>query len=346
MELKDLFISEDATVLQAMQQIDQSAKQMLLVTEGCKLKAIITDGDYRRHLLRGGNLEDHVRDLANYSPRYILEKDKVNAKEMMKNWSILSLPVVNEEMELQSVVFANDYEIGRSRSVGIPVVIMAGGEGSRLYPYTKVLPKPLIPVGEIPITEHIINQFMQYDCSDIHLIVNYRKNMIKAYFNEIKKNYTVQYHDEDKPLGTGGGLSLLKGIIRETFFFSNCDILINANYKEIYDFHKNNNNLITLVAAYKHFTIPYGVITMNGEGEIAAMTEKPQYSFLTNTGFYVVEPELVNRLEENIAIGFPEIIEAQKAKGEKIGIFPVSEKCWLDMGQLEELEQMRKEMGF
>jgi len=170
--------------------------------------------------------------------------------------------------------------------------------------------------------------------------------MIKAYFNEIEKNYTVQYHDEDKPLGTGGGLSLLKGIIRETFFFSNCDILINANYKEIYDFHKNNNNLITLVAAYKHFTIPYGVITMNGEGEIAAMTEKPQYSFLTNTGFYVVEPELVNRLEENIAIGFPEIIEAQKAKGEKIGIFPVSEKCWLDMGQLEELEQMRKEMGF
>lgn len=345
MELENLFISEDATVLQAMQQIDHTAKQLLLVTDGCVLKAIITDGDYRRHIIRGGSLEDRVGDLANYSPRYIFEKDKLNAKELMKQWSIKSLPVVNEGMEIQSIIFANDSEIGRSRSIGIPVVIMAGGEGTRLYPFTKILPKPLIPVGELPITEHIINQFMEYECTDIHLIINYKKNMIKAYFSEEEKDYSIHFHEEDKPLGTGGGLSMLKDKIKDTFFFSNCDILVKTNYKEIFDCHIQNNNLITIVAAYKHYTIPYGVITMNDGGEIESMTEKPQYSFLTNTGFYLVEPEVLKTIEKDKYIGFPEIIEQQKNKGAKIGVFPISEKCWLDMGQFEELERMRQEMG-
>ena len=102
--------------------------------------------------------------------------------------------------------------------------------------------------------------------------------------------------------------------------------------------------MITIVAAYKHLTIPYGIINMDSNGEIATMIEKPEYSFLTNTGFYVVEPEVVDRLEDDKAVGFPEIIEKQKSLGEKIGIFPVSERCWLDMGQLEELEGMRKEL--
>lgn len=345
MNLESLFISEGATVLQAMQQIDQTAKQILLVTENSKLKGIITDGDYRRHIIRGGSPDDRIDRIANYSPRYIFVKDKAYAKELMKQWSIKSLPVVNEEMVVQAIVFANDSEIGRSRTIGIPVVIMAGGEGTRLYPFTKILPKPLIPVGEIPITEHIINQFLEYGCNDIHLIINYKKNMIKAYFNEIEKNYSIYYHEEDKPLGTGGGLSMLKDKIKDTFFFSNCDILVKTNYKEIFDYHIQNNNLITIVAAYKHYTIPYGVITMNGGGEIESMTEKPQYSFLTNTGFYLVEPEVLKTIEKDKLIGFPEIIEQQKNKGAKIGIFPVSEKCWLDMGQFEEMDRMRQEMG-
>jgi dTDP-glucose pyrophosphorylase len=328
-----------------MKQIDQTGRQMLLVTEGTKLRAIITDGDIRRHILHGGELSTSIKEVSNYSPHYIFEQDKADAKAIMKQWSILSLPVLNDELEVQSIIFANEYEIGRSRSVGIPVVIMAGGEGSRLYPYTQILPKPLIPVGEIPVTEHIINQFQDYDCHDIHMIVNYKKNMIKAYFNELEKDYRVYFHDEDKPLGTGGGLSLLKGKINETFFFSNCDILIKANYKEIYDFHRENGNLITVVAAVKHIVIPYGVIAMGDQGEIAAMTEKPQYSFLTNTGFYIVEPGLLDELQDDTPIGFPDVIEQARSQNKRIGVFPVGEKSWLDMGQMEELERMRKEMG-
>lgn len=345
MDIETLFITEERSVLEAMKLIDATARQILLVAENNKLKAIITDGDIRRHLLRGGKLEDKVKDIANYNPRFIYEKDKDKSRELMKKWSILSLPVVNEKLEIQSIVFLNGYEIGRNYSVSAPVVIMAGGLGTRLYPYTKILPKPLIPIGEIPITEHIINQFMEYDCNEFHFIVNHKKNMIKAYFSEVEKDYKIEFYDEDIPLGTGGGLSLLKDKVETTFFFTNCDVLIRANYKEIYDFHKQNGNMITIVAAFKHYTIPYGIINMDSNGEIAAMIEKPEYSFLTNTGFYVVEPEVVYRLEGDKAIGFPDIIEQQKSLGEKIGVFPVSERCWLDMGQLEELEVMRKELG-
>ncbi|MDP4126512.1 MAG: sugar phosphate nucleotidyltransferase [Bacillota bacterium] len=344
MEIATLFIAEDQTVLEAMKQIDATGNQILLVSESNKLKAIITDGDIRRHILRGGRLENRVKEIANYNPRFIFEKDKDNAREVMKKWSILSLPIVNESREIISIAFLKNYEIGLKPSVNAPVIIMAGGLGTRLYPYTKILPKPLIPIGEIPITEHIINNFMEYGCNEFHLIVNHKKNMIKVYFSEAVKDYSIEFHDEEIQLGTGGGLSLLKGKMGSTFFLTNCDILVRANYKEIYDFHKQNGNMITIVAAYKHLTIPYGIINMNN-GEVASMTEKPEYSFLTNTGFYVVEAEVINRIEDHKAIGFPDIIEQQKSLGEKIGVFPVSEKSWLDMGQLEELEVMRKELG-
>jgi len=345
LDIETLFIAEERSVLEAMKQIEATGRQMLMVAENNILKAIITDGDVRRHLLRGGKLGDKVQDIANYNPRYIYEKDKEHYREIMKKWSILSLPVVNDKFEIQSIVFVHDYEIGRDHSVSAPVVIMAGGLGTRLHPYTKILPKPLIPIGEIPITEHIINRFMEYKCNEFHLIVNHKKNMIKAYFSDDEKDYKLEFHDEAVPLGTGGGLSLLKGMLKTTFFLTNCDVLIRANYKEIYDFHKQNGNMITIVAAYKHFTIPYGIINLDSNGEIDTMVEKPEYSFLTNTGFYVVEPEVLSALEDNKAIGFPDIIEQQKGLGKKIGVFPVSEKCWLDMGQLEELEEMRKELG-
>lgn len=343
--LESLYITDDRCVLDAMKQIDATSKQILLVVENNKLKAIITDGDIRRHLLRGGKLEDSVKVIANYNPRFIFAKDKDKSQELMKEWSILSLPIVSETFEIQSIVFLQDHEIGRNASIGAPVVIMAGGLGTRLYPYTKILPKPLIPIGEIPITEHIINRFKEFNCKEFHFIVNHKKNMIKAYYSEVEKDYKLEFHNEETQLGTGGGLSLLKGKIKTTFFLTNCDILIRANYKEIYDFHKQNGNMITMVAAYKHLTIPYGIINMLNNGEIASMIEKPEYSFLTNTGFYIVEAEVVNRLEDNKAMGFTDIIEEQKYLGEKIGVFPVSERCWLDMGQLEELERMRKELG-
>lgn len=344
MDVREFLIDEDSTMIEAMELLDKVAKKVLFVAKQGKLIAAITDGDIRRWILKKGNLDAKVKDIANYNPKFIYEKDKTIAKEYMKKYSIEALPIVNENMQMLSIILWNDQEIEKEKKLNVPVVIMAGGLGTRLYPYTKILPKPLIPIGEIPIIEHIINRFSYYGCRDFHLIVNHKKNMIKVYFNEIKKDYEVIYIDENQPLGTGGGISLLKGKIHSTFILSNCDILIDEDYEKIYNYHKKENNLITMVCSLKNIKIPYGVIEISETGEIEEIREKPEFSFFTNTGMYVVEPKVIEELEENKEIGFPDIIERYKKSSEKIGVYPISENSWLDMGQLDGMEEMRRRL--
>lgn len=342
MEVKEFLIDEEATMIEAMQQLDNVAKKVLFVLkEGCFVAAI-TDGDIRRWILKKGNLDAMVKEIANYSPKFLLEEDKAKAKDYMKKHSIEALPILDKDKNIISILSWNDEEIDNNGKLDVPIVIMAGGLGKRLYPYTKILPKPLIPIGEIPIVEHIINRFVKYGCKKFYLLVNHKKNMIKAYFNEIEKTYKINYEDEHQPLGTGGGLSLLKGKINSTFILTNCDILIEEDYDKIYNFHKKGNNFITMVCSLKNIKIPYGVIEISKTGEIESMKEKPELSFFTNTGMYIVEPKVIEDLEKDIAISFPDIIEHYKSLGEKIGIYPISENSWMDMGQIEEMEEMRR----
>jgi dTDP-glucose pyrophosphorylase len=344
LNINDFLIEENSSMLDAMKELDKVAKKVLFVVRLNRFVGSITDGDIRRWILKKGNLDASVKDIANYDPKFIFEKDRQSAKEFMKTHSIEALPILNEEKDIVSVVLWNDEEIEREKKLDLPVVIMAGGLGTRLYPYTKILPKPLIPIGEIPIVEHIINRFNKYGSDQFHLIVNHKKNMIKAYFNEINKGYQIGYVDEDRPLGTGGGLSLLKGKINSTFILTNCDILIEEDYEKIYNYHKNERNLITMVCSLKNVKIPYGVIEINESGEIDEMREKPEFSFFTNTGMYIVEPRVIEELQDNQTIGFPDIIEKYKEMGKKIGVFPISENSWLDMGQLDEMEKMRRRL--
>ena len=344
LNIEKLLIAEDCTMLEAMEILDKGAKKVLFVMGDNKLVASLTDGDIRRWILKKGSLNAEVRHMANYNPKYLMETESVLAKEYMKKYSIEAVPILNEEKNIVSVVLLNDGPIEMKTTLRVPVVIMAGGLGTRLYPYTKILPKPLIPIGEIPIAEHIINRFNRYGVNQFYLVVNHKKNMIKSYFNEIEKSYEVHYVDEDQPLGTGGGLSLLKGKIDSTFILSNCDMLIEENYEKIYDYHKKESNLITMVCSLKNIKIPYGVIEIGESGQIEKMREKPDLSFFTNTGMYIVEPKVIEELEENKSIGFPDIIEKYKKSGEKIGAYPISENAWMDMGQVDGMEEMRKRL--
>ena len=344
MDVLEFLIDEEATMINAMEQLDKTSTKILFVTKSGNFVAALTDGDIRRWILKKGNLDAKVKNIANYNPKFLYEVEKNKSKEFMKMHSIEALPIVDDNMNILTVVLWNDEEVELKRNLAIPVVIMAGGLGTRLYPYTKILPKPLIPIGEIPIVEHIINRFNQYGSEQFYLVVNHKKNMIKAYFNEIEKAYKIDYVDEDKPLGTGGGLSLLKGKIDSTFILSNCDILIEDDYEKIYNYHNKEKNLITMVCSLKNIRIPYGVIDISETGEIENMKEKPELSFFTNTGMYIVEPKVIEELEENTSIGFPDIIEHYKAQGEKIGIYPISENSWMDMGQIDEMEEMRRRL--
>lgn len=344
MNIKDFLIDENSSMLAAMSLLDKAAMKILFVVRDGGFIATITDGDIRRWILKKGDLDAKVRDIANYKPVYISIEEKLNAKAVMAKHSIESIPVVDENMCIDSIVFLNETIVDNRNEINVPIVIMAGGLGTRLYPYTKILPKPLIPIGDLPIAEHIINKFRKAGSSNFFMIVNHKKNMIKAYFNEIEKDYTITYVDEDKPLGTGGGLSLLQGMINETFILSNCDVIIEEDYEKIYSFHKKSNNLITMVCSLKVIKIPYGVVEIDKNGKIDSMKEKPELSFFTNTGMYIVEPRVIDELEKDIDIGFPDVIERYKQAGEKIGVYPISEYAWMDMGQIEEMEEMRKRL--
>ncbi len=347
MNIQDIIINEEINIRQAAKVLDKTAKQVLLITEDNKLKAVLTDGDIRRWILKSGDLSAPVKEIANYSPKYITETERYKAKRLMKKYSISSIPVVSIEGEVKSIIFWNDLDMSsveKKPSLDIPVVIMAGGLGTRLYPYTKILPKPLIPIGDIPIVERIINRFKGFGCNEYYLTVNYKKNMIKAYFEEVVKSYNIYYIEEDKPLGTGGSLYYLKDKIKSTFFVSNCDILIDSDYEAMYDFHKENKNFITMVCAVKNMVIPYGVVNLNNEGYIQSMVEKPEYSFLTNTGMYIIEPEVLQLIKKDAFIHLPDIAKECMDKGMKVGVYPITERAWMDMGQPDEMQEMMKRL--
>lgn len=344
--MNDVYIEEDKSILDAMQQLDKSARKILFVHREGKLLASLTDGDIRRWILKKGDLQMSVKYAANYAPKYLYEHQADQAMHTMKEYGIDALPVVDNEHRIKKVVFTSDsmQKYGTFEK-DIPVVIMAGGLGTRLSPYTNILPKPLIPVGDYPIAEHIINRFYTYGCRQFYMIVNYKRNMIKAYFDELEKEYQLDFITEEKALGTGGGVSLLKGKIKDTFILTNCDILIDDDLTKAYEQHIESGNMITMVCSLKNFTIPYGVVNIGEDGTIASMQEKPNMSFFTNTGCYFVEPEVIENLEYNKPADFPAIIEKYMKNGKRVGIYPISEEAWLDMGQMDELEKMKARLG-
>ena len=181
----------------------------------------------------------------------------------------------------------------------IPVVIMAGGRGTRLEPFTKVLPKPLVPIHETTIIERIINTFTKKKCEDFYLTVNYKSRIIKAYFEELQPNYNVHFIDEPEPLGTAGSLIYLKDKIKNHCFVTNCDILIKIDYLNLLEFHINGKYDLTLVASAKEYVIPYGTCEIDKFGELSHINEKPSYDLLINTGLYVLNPEILKFIPEN-----------------------------------------------
>ncbi len=344
--MTDIYIEEDKIILDAMCQLDRSGKKILFVHKNKKLLASLTDGDIRRWILKKGDLQMPVQYAANYQPRFLYEQEENLAMRTIKELGIDAIPIVNNEYLIQKIVFANDTaQKYKKFDIEIPVVIMAGGLGTRLSPYTKILPKPLIPVGDYPIAEHIIHQFCLYGCRQFYMIVNYKRNMIKAYFDELDKKYQLDFIMEEKPLGTGGGISLLKGKIKDTFILTNCDILIDEDLTKAYRQHKESKNMITMVSSLKNFTIPYGVVNIGKDGMIESMQEKPNMSFFTNTGCYFVEPEVIEGLAYNEPADFPTVIEKYMKVGKKVGYYPIGEDAWLDMGQLDELEKMKARLG-
>ncbi len=339
MEYKNYLIEKDICIKDAMKRIDTLEAKILFVVEDEKLLGALTDGDIRRYLMSGGHVEDELFLACNRNPKRVAHS-LAEAKGMLTK-GFVAIPIVDEQNRLTDVYIGEKEVTKRSEKIDVPVVINAGGKGTRLDPFTKVLPKPLIPVGDLPIIEHIMRRYEEAGSKDFHIIVNYKKELIRSYFKEIDKEYTIHWTDESEPLGTGGGLSLLKGKLDQTFFFICCDSLILEDYSKIVSFHKENHCDITMICAKKKITIPYGIVSVSEDHLLSSMKEKPEYSFLTNTAMYLLEPEILEDMEMGKKIDFPDFVKGEKEKGKKVGVYTLDEDKWLDMGQMSELEKMR-----
>lgn len=343
--IEKYLIDETFTIKQAIEKMEKELiKAVLIVNEHRQVQGLFSNGDMRKFFLRGGALSENISNAMNKTPR--LYKSIEEIIEEKKTKIRIIYPIVDSNRVVIDIIDDEaDKTISSSSALkDVPLVIQAGGKGTRLYPYTKILPKPLIPIGDITITERIINSFAKFGCNKVYMILNYKGNMIKAYMSDLDKSYDLDYVTETEFLGTAGGLKLLKDKVNTTFFLSNCDILVDADFECIYKTHKAKGNKITFVCSMKDVVIPYGVVKTDDAGFITEMNEKPDFSFLINTGLYMIEPEVLNDIQDGEFIHLPDLAQRYIDKGEKVGVFPVSEKSWLDMGQFSEMENMIKRL--
>ncbi|MBQ8983597.1 MAG: CBS domain-containing protein [Lachnospiraceae bacterium] len=346
--LEDCLLRKDNTVKEAIDIFDEKkVNSVFIVDDNNVLLGIFTRGDLRQFILGGGEIHDSLENAMNSAP--ITFKSAKEAKIYSQSQRRVVYPIVNQKKQLVDVLH-NTYDVFATASNSkcmeeMPVVIMAGGLGTRLYPLTKVLPKALIPIGDDTIMERIVRNFRAWGCKEFYFILNHKADMIKAYFDELDKDYTIHYIKEDAFLGTGGGLSLLKGMIDDTFILTNCDILVNADFECILKKHYDDKNVITFIGAVKNIEIPYGVLETDNSGKVVEFKEKPGMSFLTNTGVYIIEPEVIDELQKNRFCHITDIAEEKMHEGKRVGVFPITEKAWLDMGQFDEIARMRKALG-
>ncbi len=348
MTLQDYIVDENSTILETINKINTNLSKTAFLCSDGKLIAAVSDGDIRRALLNGYETSASVRKIANYNPVSLEISEKAKAQDVLLSRKIDAVPIVDEAKRVVDVITFSKSGIKGSYNVNVPVVIMAGGKGTRLKPYTDILPKPLIPIGEKTITEHIMDKFADMGCKDFYMIVNYKKEFIKAYFHDVaddEGSMIPRFIEEKNFLGTGGGISLLADDIDSTFFLTNCDILVDADYEKALEKHKKEKNILTIICAQKRLTIPYGTVETDENGQILELKEKPIYEMITNTGFYIVEPEFVRKVPRDTKVDITDVITDCIKSGERIGTFIVDDSAWMDMGQFEEMDKMKEKMG-
>lgn len=349
--LNKLLIKPDITIAEALKQFNASGEKVLLVTMNKKLEGVITDGDIRRAVLSGLSIDDPITTVFNRKPGFLLASEfdvKTARKKLIKD-KIDLLPVLNEKHEIVdfiswSMAFSGEEVFIKPKDqIDIPVVIMAGGKGTRLEPVTTIIPKPLIPVGSKTIVEHIMDRFMDSGVKEFFFTLNYLGEMIKAYLNSIDQKNELHYVFETDFFGTAGSLKLLADQISETFIVSNCDILVNVDYAKAYRFHKTKNACLTMLSAFQRHSIPYGVIEFKEDGVVTKINEKPEKTIVINTGVYIVNAECLQYIPDNQVFHMTHLIEALMKDGKKICTYPVNEDDYIDIGQWDEYRKAVKQ---
>ena len=340
-KIKERIVSPRWSLIDAMKRMDELGVKILFVYDGDDFIGLLTIGDIQRAIIRNVALTEHLAAVLDKNKIYAYtDEDETAIKEKMRRLRAECMPIIDHEGQLVDVWFWKDVFINeqtpQKNPIDVPVVIMAGGKGTRLQPLTNVIPKPLVPIGEKTILEEILDQFEGIGCKRFYMSVNYKSDMIRYYLSQLEHHYQIEFFQEPKPLGTIGSVALLKEVIHTPFFVSNCDILIDQDYRSVYEYHVANRNELTVVTAVKSHKIPYGVVETGENGLMTALREKPETTYMINTGVYVLNPDLICDIPEGEFFHITDLMEVIRKRGGRIGCFPVSENAWRDVGEWTE----------
>lgn len=340
MIFSNLLISKNASIKNAFKKISKGGHKCLIVTTSDGfLEGTISDGDLRKSILSKKNLDIKINQAYNNKPYFVNENYEIeHVKKIFisKNYDLI--PVVNKNNKVVDVItwaqiFKNEKKISKLKNI---VIVMAGGKGTRLDPFTRVLPKPLIPVKEKTIIEHILHEFIKNGLNQFFISINYKGKILKSFLEELKISKKINFIEETKPLGTIGSLKLIKEKTSDPILVANCDSLIKINYRDLITFHKKNKFDITILISSKEYRIPYGTCVLNGN-LLESIREKPKFNFFTNVGMYLVSPDLVKLIpdKKTDAVQF---IQLCKNLNKRIGVYPIDDETWIDIGQWTEFQ--------
>lgn len=339
--MKKILIKKNNSLKEALYKLNTSGEKcLIIVNDNNKLIGTLSDGDLRKGLLLGSSLNEKISKIYNKNPTFLYENEHNNEdiKKIFIKYKFDLLPIVRQNKQVIDYVtltnlLTNSQKIQKSKiNNKISVVIMAGGRGTRLEPFTNILPKPLIPINNKTLIENIIETFENQNFVNFTVIANYKSHILKAYFKEIKKN-KIKFIVEKNPLGTAASIKLLKDKVSDTFILSNCDIIAKMQYQDILEFHNTNKNDLTLLSSSMSYTIPYGVCLLDKKGNLKKLDEKPNNDFFVNVGLYVINKKIIKYIPSNSIYNMDSFISDLILKKKKIGIFPIHNDSWRDYGQ-------------
>lgn len=321
---------------------DSDIEITVCVNDKNKVLGVFTEGDFRKAIFEGMQLDDPIKNFLNNDFTYVSKNFNDESVEKIFNETIIQqIPVIDDGF-LIDVLNKKDFFLGKKNikheSLNNSVVIMAGGKGTRMDPLSRILPKPLIPFGNEAVIKIIMDRFKEFGVNDFKISVNEKSKMIKAYFHDHSLPYDLEYIEEDKPLGTIGSLKLIENTIQTPFFISNCDIILKTNYSAVMNFHLEGKYDLTIIGAIHNLTIPYGVCEVEKKGQLKSLNEKPRYDYLVNTGVYVSNPEIIKYIPSNKYFDITDLIKELITLKKKIGVYPISENDWIDLGQWDKYQ--------
>ncbi|MCD6617256.1 nucleotidyltransferase family protein [Aeromonas veronii] len=338
-------LSPAHSVHDALAVINEEALRVCLVVDDARhLLGVVTDGDVRRAILNNVSLTQSVTAVMNPTPITVSAKlTRAQLLETMRARSVLSLPVVDDAGKL--IGLETWEQAAKTPSYDNPVFIMAGGFGTRLRPLTDSCPKPMLKVGDRPILETLLSQFLKAGFKNIYISTHYMPEQITDYFGDGSAwGANIRYVYEETPLGTGGALGLLPADMPALpLIMINGDVLTTVDFNRLLDFHVENGADATMCVREYDYQIPYGVIT--GEGnKITSMIEKPVHHFFVNAGIYVVGPHIVQSVQKGERVDMPTLLERHMQADKQVLMFPIHE-YWLDIGRMEDFHRAQSDIS-